>query len=71
VAQHGALAAGEDRGDPFAFACEVWVADRIDAAVDAMKPALADAAADGHPSHTRRTELLVGDHSVLAGGDLG
>jgi hypothetical protein len=67
----GALAAGEHGGHEAAVADEVGVAEHIDAAVEAVKPALADAAGDHRRAHARAHELHVGDHTVLPRGDPG
>ncbi len=69
VTQDGAVAAGEDRGEPAALLAQVGVADGVDAAIEAVKASRADPAGDPLWGEAGPEQLVDPDHSVLAGGD--
>ncbi len=69
VTEHGAGTAREHGGHPTPFGGE-GVADRVDALVQAMKPACRHAALDRASPQADRLELTSVDQPVLRGGEL-
>jgi hypothetical protein len=71
VAEDGAVAAREDRGEPAPLAGEGGVADGVHARVEPVQPGRGDAALDGARREPEGDELGVGDDAVLARGQVG
>lgn len=68
VAQPGLRSAAESGCHPDAVLGQLGPPDGVDAAVDAMKAALADAVPDGLRPEAQREELLAGDYAMLGRG---
>jgi hypothetical protein len=69
VTQHRAGPTRHDGGDPACFACLLQVADRVDAAMDALKTTCRDAPRDRAPTDPYCNQLSMGDQPVLASGN--
>ena len=66
MADHGALAAREDRREAPAAKGQAWVAHRVDAAVNPVKPAEPGSLRHPSPIEPERAQLRGRDHAVLA-----
>jgi hypothetical protein len=71
VAQGGAVAAGKDRREPAALGLEDRVADRVDAAVEAVEPPAPCSPGDCVAIEAERPELTGTDDTVLAARQFG
>jgi hypothetical protein len=65
VAEDGMGSGVEDRCDPPSVRTQVAMADRVNAAVDAVQPPTRDAVGDHAIGHAHRVELKPGDDPVL------
>jgi hypothetical protein len=71
MAQHGTIAAGENRRHPSSFRAQTAMPDRINTAMNAVKAAGADAIRNSARQNAAGDELRSRDHAVLPGGNMG
>jgi hypothetical protein len=67
MAEDCSLAAGEDRCSEATAKRQAWMADRVDAAVQAVQAAAANADGDRVVVHAARSKLVDRQHSVALG----